>query len=149
MPVITRRRAAALAKPRPSALKKTPVKPRRRPNQTLSSIKTHEPKRASNGKLTGSRRRLKSISSDDESFRMACEFGHRLYLGEAPLDSAATISPKLKSLLSGGVEQQARFYERKLAQVSADLAASGERELWRVHEVVDVALGMLRGIGRM
>jgi hypothetical protein len=35
-----------------------------------------------------------------------------------------------------------------LAQVSADLAASGERELWEVHHVVDVALGMLRGIGR-
>lgn len=37
----------------------------------------------------------------------------------------------------------------KLAQVSADLAASGQRELWRVHEVVDVALAMLRGFARV
>lgn len=151
MPVTTRRRAAALAAIRPSALKKpttTKTHHRRRPKNQPSKIKTLEPTLTPQGTLRGSRRRLKSVPSDDESFRTACEFGHRLYLGEAPLDSATTISPKLRSLLSGGLAQQARFYERKLAQVSADLAASGERELWRVHEAVDVALGLLRGVGR-
>jgi hypothetical protein len=71
-----------------------------------------------------------------------------LYDGEAFLSGAATVSPKLRDLLDEGVEHQARFWERKLAQISADLAATGERELWAVHHVVDVALGMLRGIGR-
>jgi hypothetical protein len=44
------------------------------------------------------------------------------------------------------VENQARFYERKLSQVSADLAATGEKDLWKVHHVVDVALVILRNI---
>jgi hypothetical protein len=70
-----------------------------------------------------------------------------LYEGEALLSGKATISPILKNLMDAGVEHQARFYERKLAQVSADLAATGEKELWKVHHVVDVALVMLRSIG--
>ena len=41
---------------------------------------------------------------------------------------------------------QARFYERLLAGIGDELAASGERELWRVHEVLDVAVGVLRGV---
>lgn len=156
MPVTTRRRAAALAATRPSALKTKPSNKktkktssnRRKARKAPTIVKTQDPHRHPDGQLTGSRRRLKSLPSDDESFRTACDFGHRLYLGEAPLDSAATVSPKLRNLLSSGVGQQASFYERKLAQVSADLAASGERELWRVHEVVDVAVGLLRGLGR-
>jgi hypothetical protein len=38
------------------------------------------------------------------------------------------------------------FYERELARIGAELAASGEAELWRVHGVVDLAVGMLRGV---
>lgn len=64
------------------------------------------------------------------------------------IESAATISPRLKGMLDAKVEHQAAFYERKLAQVSADLAATGEAGLWNVHLVVDVAVGMLRGIGK-
>lgn len=147
MPVTTRRRAAALAAVRPSALKSSPNS-RRHLNQSLTPIRTQEPQRKK-GKLVGSRRRLKSLPQDHEAYITACDFGHRLYTGEAPLENVVTISPKLRELMSNGVDQQARYYERKLAQVSADLAASGDMELWMVHDVVDVALGMLRKIGKV
>lgn len=49
-------------------------------------------------------------------------------------------------MLDIGPSQQARFYERKLAQVSADLAATGDKDLWRVHHVVDIAMVMLRNM---
>lgn len=64
------------------------------------------------------------------------------------MSGKATVSPRLKDLMDAGVEHQARFYERKLAQVSADLAATGDKDLWKVHHVVDVALVMLRNINR-
>lgn len=38
------------------------------------------------------------------------------------------------------------FYERKLARIGADLAASGEVELEGAGVVVGVAVGMLRGL---
>lgn len=148
MPVTTRRRAAALAAVRPSALKKSTSTPKRI-SQTPTHIKTEEPKRAPSGKVTGHRRRLKSLSTADDSYILACQFGHRLYDGAAPLKHAATVSPTLKHLISADVEHQARFYERKLAQVSADMAASGEVDLWVVHDVIDVAIGMLRKIGKV
>ena len=46
----------------------------------------------------------------------------------------------------GGLQGQARFYERELERIGAELAATGEAELWRVHGVVDLAVGMLRGV---
>lgn len=52
----------------------------------------------------------------------------------------AIVSPTLQ----GGLTGEARFYERQLAMIGAELAASGDREFWRVHEVLDVAVGMLR-----
>ena len=41
---------------------------------------------------------------------------------------------------------QARFYEGELASIGAELAGTGEGELWRVHGGVDLAVGMLRGV---
>ena len=43
---------------------------------------------------------------------------------------------------------QARCYEGVLARIGAELAGTGEGEgeLWRVHGVVDLAVGMLRGV---
>lgn len=145
MPVTTRRRAAALAVKRPSALK-TPTR-RTRQTPPLKPIKTTDAKRSANGKVAGSRRRQKSFPIE-ETHDISCRFGHRLYTGEGVIDSAATISPKLKSLLNAKVEHQAAFYERKLAQVSADLAATGDAELWKVHHIVDMAVAMLRHIGK-
>jgi hypothetical protein len=149
MPVTTRRRSAAIAANR-SALKSSLSKtsPRRRDSQNPPPpIITKEPLRSKKtGKIIGKPRRKKSLPAE-ETHEIACRFGHRLYEGEALLSGKATISPILKNLMDAGVEHQARFYERKLAQVSADLAATGEKELWKVHHVVDVALVMLRSIG--
>jgi hypothetical protein len=152
MPVTTRRRSAAIAaNANRSALKSSPTSTstRRRDSQTPPpSIITKEPLRSKKtGKLIGQPRRKKSLPTE-ETHEIACRFGHRLYEGEAILSGKATISPRLKNLMDAGVEHQARFYERKLAQVSADLAATGEKELWKVHHVVDVALVMLRNINR-
>ena len=150
MPVTTRRRSAAIAaNANRSALKSSSNSTRRRDSQTPPPpIITKEPLRSKKtGKLIGQPRRKKSLPSE-ETHEIACRFGHRLYDGEAILSGKATISPRLKNLMDAGVEHQARFYERKLAQVSADLAATGEKELWKVHHVVDVALVMLRSINR-
>jgi hypothetical protein len=150
MPVNTRRRSAAIAaNANRSALKSSPNSTRRRDSQTPPPpIITKEPLRSKKtGKMVGQPRRKKSLPAD-ESHEIACRFGHRLYDGEAILATRATISPRLKNLMDAGVEHQARFYERKLAQVSADLAATGEKELWKVHHVVDVALVMLRNLTR-
>ena len=150
MPVTTRRRSAAIAaNANRSALKSSPSSTRRRNSQTPPPpIITKDPIRSKRtGKLIGEPRRKKSLPAE-ESHEIACRFGHRLYGGEAILAGKATISPRLKSLMDAGVEHQARFYERKLAQVSADLAATGEKDLWKVHHVVDVALVMLRNITR-
>jgi hypothetical protein len=150
MPVSTRRRSAAIAaNANRSALKSSSSNTRRRDSQTPPPpIITKEPLRSKKtGKVVGQPRRKRSLPAD-ESHEIACRFGHRLYAGEAVLAGRATISPRLKNLMDAGVEHQARFYERKLAQVSADLAATGEKELWKVHHVVDVALVMLRNINR-
>jgi hypothetical protein len=165
MPVTTRRRAAAIAanlnrrvlKPQtPSksqsqtsiVLRNSQTPPA--PINTKSRHKptTQSPTRSKHGVLHRHARRKRSLPTTNDSPTQACRFGHRLYDGEAFLSGAATVSPKLRDLLDEGVEHQARFWERKLAQISADLAATGERELWEVHHVVDVALGILRGIGR-
>ena len=148
MPVTTRRRSAAIAaNANRSALKSSSSSTRRRDSQTPPPpIITKEPLRSKKtGKVIGQPRRKKSLPAE-ETHEIACRFGHRLYEGEAILASKATISPIMKNLMDAGVEHQARFYERKLAQVSADLAATGEKELWKVHHVVDVALVMLRNI---
>jgi len=150
MPVTTRRRSAAIAaNANRSALKSSPSSTRRRNSQTPPPpIITNDPIRSKRtGKLIGEPRRKRSLPAE-ESHEIVCRFGHRLYDGEAILAGKATISPRLKSLMDAGVEHQARFYERKLAQVSADLAATGEKDLWKVHHVVDVALVMLRNITR-
>ena len=150
MPVTTRRRSAAIAaNANRSALKSSSNSTLRRDSQTPPPpIITKEPLRSKKtGKVVGQPRRKKSLPAD-ESHEIACRFGHRLYDGEAILATRATISPRLKNLMDAGVEHQARFYERKLAQVSADLAATGEKELWKVHHVVDVALVMLRNLTR-
>jgi hypothetical protein len=165
MPVTTRRRAAAIAanlnrrvlKPQTPSKPPSQTRTARRNSQTppppintksLNKPTTQSPTRGKHGALLGHARRKRSLPTTNDSPTQACRFGHRLYDGEAFLSGHATVSPKLRSLLDAGVEHQARFWERKLAQVSADLAASGERELWEVHHVVDVALGMLRGIRR-
>ena len=150
MPVTTRRRSASIAaNANRSALKSSPSSTRRRDSQTPPPpIITKDPIRSKRtGKLIGEPRRKRSLPAE-ESHEIACRFGHRLYDGEAILAGKATISPRLKSLMDAGVEHQARFYERKLAQVSADLAATGKKDLWKVHHVVDVALVMLRNITR-
>lgn len=150
MPVTTRRRSAAIAaNANRSALKSSSSSTRRRDSQTPPPpIITKEPLRSKKtGRVIGRPRRKKSLPAE-ETHEIACRFGHRLYEGEAILSSKATISPVLKNLVDAGVEHQARYYERKLAQVSADLAATGEKELWKVHHVVDVALVMLRNINR-
>lgn len=147
MPVTTRRRSAILATERRSILK-SPSSTRRRNSQTPPApIITQEPKRHKNGKITGEPRRRTSLPAD-EPHGIACKQGHRLYSGEASMKKRAIISPKLKSMLDAGPEHQARFYERKLSQVSADLAATGDKDLWKVHHVVDVALVMLRSMNK-
>lgn len=145
MPVTTRRRAAILATKRRSILKSPSSTPRRNSQTPPAPIITQEPKRHRNGKIKGERRRRRSLPAEDQN-KLACEQGHRLYTGEAWSGKNATISPQLKSMLDIGPSQQARFYERKLAQVSADLAATGDKDLWRVHHVVDIAMVMLRNM---
>lgn len=145
MPVTTRRRAAILAAERRSILKTPSSTPRRNSQTPPPPIKTQEPKRHRNGKVKGEPRRRRSLPAETLTDVVACKQGHRLYSGEAFMrGGVATISPRLKSMLEAGPSQQARFYERKLAQVSADLAATGDQGLWKVHHVVDIAMLMLR-----
>ena len=59
------------------------------------------------------------------------------------------MSPTATAALQGRsltLRAQARFYEGELARIGAELAGTGEGELWRVHGVVDLAVGMLRGV---
>lgn len=158
MVVTTRRRAAAEAVRRPSNLKGSPTSRSAVAKQAATSpIKkpaaakkpaAKEPARTRAGKLKGGKRRLRSLPENDGALAVASQPGKRLYDGPAIFSAdTETLSPTVLTT-PGRLPQKAKFFHRKLGQISAELATGGEPPLFEAHLLLDRVLEKLLAIAQ-